>query len=202
MEAAENNAVVKRADGIVIIDPDKAKGQKHLVDACPYGAIWWNEEENVPQAWIFDAHLLDRGWKEPRCVQACPTGALRSLMVEDVEMKQVVEQEGLEVLKPELGTNPRVYYKNINRFSKCFIGGTIAAEVNGVDECLEKAIVTLNLDGHKLAESWSDPYGDFKFDDIAPGSGTYKIEISHPDHPSTSVEAELGESVYLGVIKL
>lgn len=200
--AANNNAIVKRADGIVIIDPEKAKGQKHLVEACPYGAIWWNEEEDVPQAWIFDAHLLDRGWKEPRCVQACPTGALRSLQVEDAEMNQIVEKEGLEVLQPELETKPRVYYKNLNRYTKCFIGGTVAATVKGVDECLEKAIVTLNLDGHKLAETWSDAYGDFKFDDIAPGSGAYVIEISHPDHPSKSVQADLGESLYLGVITL
>ena len=31
-------------DGIVLIDPVKAKGPADLVDACPYGAIWWNEE--------------------------------------------------------------------------------------------------------------------------------------------------------------
>ena len=31
-------------DGIVLIDPEKAKGRKDLVDACPYGHIWWNEE--------------------------------------------------------------------------------------------------------------------------------------------------------------
>lgn len=40
--AAKDGAVYKRDDGIVIIDPVKAQGQKHLVDACPYGAIWWN----------------------------------------------------------------------------------------------------------------------------------------------------------------
>ena len=38
------DAVTKRDDGIVLIDPDKAKGRKDLVEACPYGHIWWNEE--------------------------------------------------------------------------------------------------------------------------------------------------------------
>ena len=35
MKVAKNGAITKRADGIVIIDPIKAKGQKEIVDACP-----------------------------------------------------------------------------------------------------------------------------------------------------------------------
>ena len=76
IKLAENGAVTKRSDGIVIIDPEKAKGQRKLVDSCPYGAIWWNDEKEIPQTWIFDAHLLDRGWKEPRPVQAVARGVL------------------------------------------------------------------------------------------------------------------------------
>ena len=44
IKAARDGAIKKRDDGIVLIDPEKAKGQKQLVDACPYGHIWWNEE--------------------------------------------------------------------------------------------------------------------------------------------------------------
>ena len=44
MKADKTGAIRKREDGIVLIDPEKAKGQKQLVDACPYGHIWWNEE--------------------------------------------------------------------------------------------------------------------------------------------------------------
>jgi Fe-S-cluster-containing hydrogenase components 1 len=47
--AKGGDAVKKRADGIVIIDPDKAKGRKDLVESCPYGHIWWNEELQLPQ---------------------------------------------------------------------------------------------------------------------------------------------------------
>ena len=36
--------VYKRPDGIVIIDPAKAKGAKEILDSCPYNAIFWNEE--------------------------------------------------------------------------------------------------------------------------------------------------------------
>ena len=40
--------VYKRPDGIVIIDPEKAKGNRDMVNACPYGAIFWNEKEQLP----------------------------------------------------------------------------------------------------------------------------------------------------------
>ena len=76
IKAAKEGALYKREDGIVLIDPDKAKGRKDILKACPYEAIWWNDEKNVPQKCTLCAHLLDEGWTEPRCVQACPTGAL------------------------------------------------------------------------------------------------------------------------------
>lgn len=47
--SAAPEAVYKRDDGLVIIDPSKAKGHKELVEACPYGAIFWNEELEIPQ---------------------------------------------------------------------------------------------------------------------------------------------------------
>jgi nitrate reductase beta subunit len=68
---AKSGAISKRADGIVIIDPEKSKGQKEIVDACPYGAVYWNEEKQIPQAWIFHAHLLDDGWTETRHGASC-----------------------------------------------------------------------------------------------------------------------------------
>src|SRR5215211_8486836 len=37
--AKGGGVVKKRDDGIVLIDPDKAKGRKDLVEACPYGHL-------------------------------------------------------------------------------------------------------------------------------------------------------------------
>ena len=74
--AAKDGAVYRHDDGLVVIDPAKAKGQRAIMDACPMGAIYWNEELNLPQKCTGCAHLLDDGWAEPRCVDACPTGAL------------------------------------------------------------------------------------------------------------------------------
>ena len=202
MKADKLGAIEKRADGIVIIDPVKAKGHKHLVEACPYGHIWWNEELELPQLWPFDAHLLDRGWQQTRRQQSCPTGAMRALKVDDEAMARIAREEGLEVMKPELGTRPRVYYRNLWRYAKCFIGGTLAAEANGVVDCVEGASIRLMKGGTFLAETASDNYGDFKFDRLDENSGRYLIEISASGRPKKTVEAILGASVNLGEIRL
>jgi Fe-S-cluster-containing dehydrogenase component len=202
MKADKVGAISKRADGIVIIDPVKAKGQKQLVDACPYGHIWWNEELQLPQSWPFDAHLLDQGWQQTRGQQSCPTGAMRAIKVEDAEMERTARDEGLEVMRPDLATRPRVYYRNLWRYSKCFIGGTLAAEVDGVLDCVEGAGVRLTKDGRTVSETTSDNYGDFKFDKLDENSGRYLIEISAPGRDKKSVEASLGVSINLGEIRL
>ena len=200
--AKSGGVVKKREDGIVIIDPKQAKGRRDLVEACPYGCIWWNEEMQLPQHWPFDAHLLDQGWTQTRGELSCPTGAMRALKVEDVEMQRMVSDESLEVLQPELGTKPRVYYRNLWRYAKCFVGGTLSAETKGVVDCVGNAKVKLTKDGKNIAEVKSDIYGDFKFDRLDENSGTYHIEIEVPGKAKKVVEAKLGVSVSLGEIKL
>ena len=149
--AKAGDAVKKREDGIVLIDPEKARGRKDLVEACPYGHIWWNEELQLPQIWPFYAHLLDQGWQQTRGQQSCPTGAMRAVKLEDEDMARLAREQNLEVMKPELGTRPRVYYRNLWRYTKCFIGGTLSAERNGVIDCVEGASVRLVKDGRTVA---------------------------------------------------
>ena len=68
MNVAADGAVYRREDGIVLIDPQKAKGQRDIVNTCPYRVIFWNEELQIPQKCTMCAHRLDEGDKEPRCV--------------------------------------------------------------------------------------------------------------------------------------
>jgi Fe-S-cluster-containing dehydrogenase component len=200
--AKGGGAVTKRDDGIILIDPEKAKGRKDLVDACPYGHIWWNEERQVPQAWTFDAHLLDQGWDKTRGHQSCPTGAMISVKVEDDEMQRMARDEQLEVMRPELGTKPRVYYRNLWRYSTCFIGGSVATEANGVVDCVEGAKLRLLKNGACVGETASDNYGDFKFDRLDENSGRYTVEVSAQGRPGKTVEADLGVSINLGEIRI
>ena len=203
MKVAKNGAISKRADGIVIIDPEKSKGQKEIVDACPYGAVYWNEEKQIPQAWIFDAHLLDDGWTQTRAEQCCPTEVFRSVKIEDQEMQRIKDAEGLEVLQPELETKPRVYYKNLHLMNGCFVGGTVVASVNGVEECAEGAEVILKQNGNEIARATTDTFGEFKIDELRKNSGQYEVEVSSGSNRNASMQFELGdESLYLGVMKL
>lgn len=202
MKAAKNGAVTKRPDGIVIIDPEKSRGQKQIVDACPYGAISWNEEKQIPQAWIFDAHLLDEGWTQTRLEQICPTGVFRSVKVDDQEMQRIRDAEGLEVLQPELATKPRVYYRNLHLMTRCFVGGSVVKDVAGVEECAEGAEVILRQDGREIGRATTDTFGEWKIDRLEPNSSGYQLEASGAAG-RFSLQFELGgESLYLGVMKL
>lgn len=202
IKAAQNGAVTKRVDGIVVIVPEKAKGQRQLVDSCPYGAIWWNEEKQLPQAWPFDAHLLDQGWKKTRGSQVCPTEAMKTYYLEDPEMQQLAAQEKLEVLRPELGTKPRVYYKNLDRWRKVFVGGSLSGAIGGTVECVSGAKVVLKRGGGKIAEATTNTFGDFRFDGLEENSGSYSIEIETPNFPRKVVEFAVAETVCLGTIEL
>ncbi|SMC47174.1 4Fe-4S dicluster domain-containing protein [Sporomusa malonica] len=199
---ASRGSIAKRPDGVVSIDPNKAKGQKELVKACPYQAIWWNEEHDVPQKCSFCAHLLDQGWKKPRCVQACPTGALKVEYVEDAEMSRICQADNLEVLQPEYNTRPSVYYKNLYRFTKCFIAGSVAVNSSGVVDCVEGAKVTLFRDEKKLSEVLTDNFGDFKIDNLPENSGPYTIEIEMLGFEKATATVEITTSQNIGTVYL
>ncbi|MGA2893682.1 MAG: 4Fe-4S dicluster domain-containing protein [Xanthobacteraceae bacterium] len=198
--AKGEGAVKKRDDGIVLIDALKAKGRRELVDACPYGHIWWNDELKIPQAWPFDAHLIDQGWNQTRGQLSCPTGAMQAVKLEDAEMERLARESQLDVMNPERGTKPRVYYKNLWRYSKCFIAGSLSVRADGVVDCVAGASVRLLRGGAVIAETTSDTFGDFKFDRLDDDSGRYAVEISVPGRARRVIDVELGVSANLGEI--
>jgi hypothetical protein len=128
---------------------------------------------------------------------------MRTLHVTDEEMQRIAREEKLEVLRPELGTRPRVYYKNLQRFRSVFIGGAVAGRQAGVEECIADARVRLGRAGQVLGEQRSDTYGEFRFSGLAPGSGAYTLEIEAarfaPKHLEVRVQ---DESLCLGAIEL
>lgn len=197
--AAGGGAVTKREDGIVLIDPEKARGRRELVSACPYGAIYWNEEANVAQKCSFCAHLLDSGWEKPRCVQACATGALTVQQLEDGDLAALVQREELQTLHPEKGTKPRVYYKNLSFYDCCFLGGSVSYIKDGLSECAEGAEVRLLQEGKELQCMKTNCYGEFKFDGLADEQVTYTLAISFAGR-TLQQEVQLQKSTYVGDI--
>jgi Fe-S-cluster-containing dehydrogenase component len=198
-KAARNGAVTVRPDGIVLIDPEKAKGQKQIVDACPYGAIFWNDAAQTPQKCTLCAHLLDEGWKEPRCVQACPTGALQVFKLGADGWDRRVEAEGMSAYMAEEDTGPRVLYKHLKRFTHGFIAGSVA--LSDTDECAENARVMLTDDrGRLLAETRTDNYGDFKLQDLDELTAGLSVEIRVDGQSPKKVTVDPTSGLNLGTI--
>lgn len=198
--AVSNGAISKREDGIVLIDPVKAKGGKDLVASCPYGAIYWNEEQDVPQKCTFCAHLLDEGWDKPRCVQACFTGALQVQHLDEEELRALIQDQHLEQLHPEKRTRPNVYYKNLHRFNSCFIAGSVAIKQGDILDCADRVKARLKKDKEDLAEVETDAFGDFRFDGLPENSGEYTLELSTTDNRTLSVTVNLASSTTLDTI--
>jgi len=198
IQASSNNAVYRRPDGIVIIDPDKAVGQKEVVSGCPHRVITWNDEKKLPQKCTFCAHLLDEGWKEPRCVEVCPTGALIFGDLEDAEshISKTMAAKDLEVFHPEFGLKPRVHYVGL---PKRFIAGSVLLGDND-DEWAENVTVTLiDKKGEKTIKT--DNFGDFEFEGLQP-EAEYAIKITHTGYAPREFHVQTKTDVYLGEIAL
>jgi tetrathionate reductase subunit B len=160
-------ALYKREDGLVILDPVKCTGCKNCVDSCPYSVIYFNEDLNIAQKCTGCAHLIDKGWKEPRCVDACPTGALK--FMEESEAKQFIKKG--EIFHPEFKAKPRVYYMN---YPQKFVAGTVYDPIE--KEIVKGASCTLtSKDGQKYA-AITDGFGDFWIEGLKEGKYNLKIE--------------------------
>lgn len=197
VKGAKEDAIYKRTDGIVIIDPKKSVGQKGFVSACPYRVIYWNEEKQIPQKCTFCAHLLDKGWKEPRCVEACPTGALTFGDLNDAnsEVAKRMASGKVEVLHPEYGLKEKVSYIGL---PKRFVAGAVV--FGDTDECGEGAKVTLEGKGEKRVVK-ADNYGDFEFEGLS-ADKTYVVKVEQAGYKTHKIEVKTKVDVYLGDIVL
>ncbi len=198
IKAAHNGAVYRRPDGIVIIDPVKATGQKQIVTACPYRVIEWNEEKQLPQKCILCTHMLDKGEKEPRCVEVCPTEALVFGDLDNPKSKisQLIASGETEVLHPEFGgLKEKVVYRNL---PKKFVAGTVIYDDK--DECAGDVTVTLSGNGKSMTTK-TNFFGDFEFEGLAPDT-KYTVKIEAKGYKPKKLEVLTKLDVYLGDIKL
>jgi Fe-S-cluster-containing dehydrogenase component len=166
MSACKLGAFYRRDDGLVMLDPEKCAGCGACAKACPYGAIFYNEALKICQKCTGCAHLLDNGFKLPRCVEACPTDALG--FGEEDELRDFTV--GADVRMPETGCRPRVYYRNI---PGRFIAGTV------YDPIEKEVIIGARVratNGGKTRFTTTDEYGDFWFTDLPAGKYDVVIE--------------------------
>jgi Fe-S-cluster-containing dehydrogenase component len=199
---AAPDAIVKRSDGIVLIDPHKARGRRDLVAACPFGAISWNDDAQVPQIWTMDAHLLDAGWTESRASQSCPTGALSTKRMSAADLRALVAEADAEPLDRTIAASPNVLYRNLARVRTVFIAGTVVERREAVQDCVAGAKVTLTaVDGVQIAECETDAFGDFRLPWHDTEQSVFLL-VTDARGRSASVEHASGSNSYVGIIEL
>ncbi|MBM3270812.1 MAG: 4Fe-4S dicluster domain-containing protein [Candidatus Sericytochromatia bacterium] len=126
-------ATWQEPDGIVVIDYDWCIGCRCCMAACPYDARRFNfGEPNIPPAeYNPDTHYLGnrprpqgvvekctwciqrvRKGRYPACVEICPVGARKfgNLLDPESEIRKIMDQKRVFVLKSEMGTDPKFYY--------------------------------------------------------------------------------------------
>jgi molybdopterin-containing oxidoreductase family iron-sulfur binding subunit len=120
-------------DGIVVVDYNWCIGCRYCEAACPYHARRFNwsapeipAEEINPDQGLLSNRIRPQGVVEkctfclhrtregrlPACLEACPTGArvFGNVLDPRSEIRWVIENKRVFVLKEELGTRPRFYY--------------------------------------------------------------------------------------------
>lgn len=127
-------ATVKQANGIVTVDEAKCIGCRYCQIACPYDArtfITTNTAEYFPgkgltayEKAMYPAHQVGTVEKcnfcasrlaeglQPACVATCPVTAMTFGDLDDPksEVSKLLAARNAQPLKPEAGTNPKVFY--------------------------------------------------------------------------------------------
>jgi Fe-S-cluster-containing dehydrogenase component len=105
------NALSRRPDGIVDLDGGACVGCKACLQACPYDALYLNDDTGTAQKCHYCAHRIERGLK-PACEVVCPVHAIIGGDLDDPEgeLATLLRTEKSYVRKPEKKTRPKVFY--------------------------------------------------------------------------------------------
>lgn len=102
-------------DGVTLVDKDYCIGCSYCIQACPYGARFLHPVTRTAEKCTFCYHRVVQG-KVPACVEVCPTGAriFGDIGARSSPLNRFARFNDLQVLKPNLNTEPKVYYANLD----------------------------------------------------------------------------------------
>ena len=185
-----DDAIKKRGDGLVWIDPKACTGCGECGPACPYDVIFFNEDANIAQKCTGCAHRVDEGLL-PRCVEACPHEAI---LFGD---EGAFHGEGSEFLKPEHNALPRVMWRELP--APWISGNVINVEQ---DEAIANArVLVRHQESDERHDALTDEFGDFYVRDLEKGR-SYRCEISADGYESVKREVTVSSDLDIGTVVL
>ena len=108
-------ATFKTDDGVVLVDAQRCIGCRYCIQACPYGARFFNPVTETADKCTFCYHRITQGLL-PACVEVCPTQArmFGDLKSPASPLTQLRRMNKIHYLKPHLNTEPKVFYVNLD----------------------------------------------------------------------------------------
>lgn len=102
-------------DGVILVDTDYCIGCRYCIQACPYGARYLDPRTKTADKCTFCYHRITKG-QLPACVEVCPTEArvFGELKERASPLLRMMRMSNIQVLKPAMNTEPKVYYSNLD----------------------------------------------------------------------------------------
>jgi tetrathionate reductase subunit B len=109
-------ASYRSPDGLILVDDKRCIGCGYCIQACPYGSRFMHPVTHTASKCTLCYHRITKGLL-PACVQACPTGTRQfgDLKKPGDKVAEIIATEAVQVLKPELRTEPNCYYLGLGR---------------------------------------------------------------------------------------
>lgn len=169
MAACPEDAILRRPDGLVWIDPAVCTGCGDCVPACPYDAVAVDPEQQVAQKCTGCAHRVDVGL-QPRCVEICP--------------HDVFTLAGTEPATPEgPGPVPLLLGSRLQEavlwsgLPQPYISGCVI-DAAADEVVVDGRVVVMDAHGATVAVAVTDAFGQFRVDGL-PDAHDYTIRLEH-----------------------
>jgi len=117
-DVCPTGATYKRDDGIVMQEDERCIGCGYCIQACPYKAKFKHPTGKVANKCDFCVDRVDQGLL-PSCVNTCNARAriFGDLNDPESDISKVLRKNSVQTLRPEFGTEPRVFYIGLDQSS-------------------------------------------------------------------------------------